>query len=283
MSSALSTIVFSLLVASSFASDAVELDTSNCAIKGAPGIYTYNPNTDEGPEDWGSIIPEFSTCGDGTKQSPVNFITDVSYGPLSMGPKPALRNANFTFASTTENWALSCEEEKACGYTDYNGTRYYHINTHFHSPSEHTLNGRQYPLESHFVHASEDGQLAVIATMYEYALESTYPGVIYAGGRRDFGVNKYFERIMDGVSAGKEEVEVLTKMVVKPSKGYCTLTGSLTTPPCTEGVTWIMSMNVETVSKRQVHGYQTSAGATFDGNNRPTQPLNGREITCYVK
>lgn len=192
-----------------------------------------------------------------------------------------LKDGNFTFDPTSSNWALSCPL-KECGSTMFKGEVFYHFNTHFHSPSEHTLNGKSFPLEAHFVHASEDGKLAVLATLFDYPSETGYVSTIVKGANKELGVNAYFKEILKGVSEGKNKVLVQTNEVIDAAKGYCSYSGSLTTPPCSEDVTWMMSLNIETVSRRQVHAYFVSAGASFDGNNRPIQPLNGRNITCYV-
>lgn len=253
----------------------------SCPVKGGDGDYNYDPTSGKGPEDWASLKPDYETCGSGISQSPINFISKVDYEPLSAGPKPMLKDAEFSFAATPSNWALSCPI-KECGFTMLNGERYYHVNTHFHAPSEHTLGGMTYPLEVHFVHSTEDGKLAVLATMFQYPDKMSYPNVITMGAKKDFGVNKYFEEILEGVSEGKEKFFVRTNKVVAAKKGYCVYSGSLTTPPCSEGVTFMMALNIETVSRRQVHEYSVSAGASFDGNNRPVQPLNLRSITCFV-
>lgn len=274
-------ILFLTVCSTSLAADSAGSVSPNCPVKAGEGEYNYDPTSGRGPEDWASLLPEYETCGSGMSQSPINFVFKVDYEPLSDGPKPMLEDRNFTFSPTPSNWALDCPI-KECGFTMLDGERYYHVNTHFHAPSEHTLGGRTYPLEAHFVHSTEDGKLAVLATMFEYPNKRSYPAVITMGANKDFGVNKYFEKILEGVLNDKKEVYVKTNMVVDASKGYCVYSGSLTTPPCSEGVTFMMAMNIETVSRRQVHAYAVSAGASFDGNNRPIQPLNGREITCFV-
>lgn len=270
---ALSTIV---LAAEPVAADA------SCPVKSAAGPYSYDPQSETGPADWGSIKPEYETCSTGEIQSPIDFPTSAMYAPLEDGPKPMLEASDFTFSSGSFNWAVACATEQTCGFTMFGGKKFYFLSQHFHAPSEHTLNGTQYPFESHMVHISEDGDLAVIATMFEYADESTYPSMIYAGNNMDFGVNQYVTQVLHGVTNDKGTFKLRPTKIIDASKGYCVYTGSLTTPPCSEGVTFLMALNIETISKRQVHEYYVSAGAPFDGNNRPVQPLNGREITCYI-
>lgn len=269
------------LATSALAATAVSADAS-CPVKGAEGDYSYDPTSGTGPADWGSIKPDYEACGTGKIQSPIDFPTSVLYAPLEDGPKPMLEASDFIFSAGSYNWALTCATDQTCGFTMFGGKKFYFLNQHFHAPSEHTLNGKQYPFESHMVHISEDGDLAVIATMFEFANESEYPPTIYAGNNLDFGVNSYIKQILNGVTKDKGTFKISPSKIIDSRKGYCVYTGSLTTPPCSEGVTFLMAMNVETVSKRQVHEYYVTAGAPFDGNNRPVQPLNGRKITCYV-
>lgn len=282
MHSILSITAILALAAVVLASEPVKVDSKSCSIKAAAGEFTYDKFSDHGPDHWGSIKEEFRTCGTGGIQSPINFTPDVKFSRMADGPKPMLKISDFTFGATSENWALTCAEEKKCGYTMFGGKTYYYVNTHFHSPSEHYLNGKQYPLESHMVHISEDGEIAVIATMYDYPGDSDYPSQVMAAGHKDYGVNNFFTTCMGGVMHEDSKITVHPMDIIDESKGFCVYTGSLTTPPCTEGVTFIMSMNVQTVSKRQVHDYRLSCGSPYDGNNRPVQPLNGREITCYL-
>lgn len=276
--------LFVLLVVSpfAFAADAVEGGSDSCLIKSGDGPFGYDPRSGKGPADWPTLLPTYSTCGTGQIQSPIDFPDKVRYAPKSRGPKPSLKRSNFTFSPTSSNWALTCAEENTCGFTMYNGTKLNHFNIHLHAPSEHTLNGRSYPLEAHFVHASDDGtQFGVIATMFDYPDEEAYINKIEAGRRGDVGHNKFMDEVLKGVSTGGT-FGVPSARILRPGMGYCKYTGSLTTPPCTEGVTFFMAAHIETVSRRQVWDYIISAGASFDGNNRPIQPRNGREITCYV-
>ena len=258
-----------------------ELSTpTNCAVKGAEGLYSYDPTSGSGPSVWGAM-PDFHTCGEGHHQSPIDFPTNVRYAPLEDGPRPALGMAELELASVSYNWALNCPEHHDCGETVYKGKVFKLVNLHFHHPSEHRLDGKQFPLESHMVHASEDGELAVLATMYDYAPES-YVTTIYEHDRKEFGTNKLLGSIIKHLYNGRSSFPVYMKSVIEPEKGYCTYVGSLTTPPCTEGVTFFMSNAVQTVSRRQVAKYALTSGAGFDGNNRPTQPMNDRNVTCYI-
>lgn len=269
-----------LLFSVARAADKLEVDSSKCAVKGAEGDFSYDPTSSTGPGDWGDLSSDFETCSLGSSQSPINFPLSVSYAPRSEGPKPSISVGNMSYSPTSYNWALSCEGD--CGYTMFAGQKFKLINLHLHAPSEHTLNGRQYPLEAHMVHISDAGDLAVIATMFDYPSTTTYQSQVAAGANKDYGVNSLVKEVMRGVMKNKGTFKVHLGSILNPGKGYCVYSGGLTTPPCTEGVTFLMAQNVETVSRRQVFDYSASCGVGMDGNNRPLQPLNGRVVTCYV-
>ncbi|CDF36550.1 carbonic anhydrase [Chondrus crispus] len=229
-------------------------------VKAVDGPYSYDTTRPNGPRSWSSVDEEFSACGAGEIQSPINFPAAVGASPLADGPQPKLVRANYTLGSGSWNWALACHEERACGYTMFAGKKWYVIQTHFHHPSEHTLMEKRFPLESHTVHQSEDGNLAVIATVFDYPPEADYPSTIKAAHNMDYGVNPYLKEVLEGITQDKGTFEIDPMAIIDPSQGFCSYTGSLTTPPCTEGVTFLMQMNIATVSRRQVHDYALSAG-----------------------
>eukprot|EP00737_Agarophyton_chilense_P000852 gb/GEZJ01000946.1/.p1 GENE.gb/GEZJ01000946.1/~~gb/GEZJ01000946.1/.p1 ORF type:complete len:284 (-),score=22.84 gb/GEZJ01000946.1/:337-1188(-) len=261
----------------------LEVDSSGCAVKSAVGNFAYDITLPNNPSNWGNIKEEFATCKDGDSQSPINFPVAFQYAPRAAGPKPMMNIANMTFGASSYNWAMSCSDESgSCGTTTFNGKTFELINVHFHSPSEHKLYGKQYPLECHMVHAAEDGSLAVIGIMFDYAGETSYPARIYHRVTPEYGDNRVLTTVLDGVKTDRVEWSIPVGQIVDHNKGYCSYSGSLTTPPCTEGVTWFMSMNILSISKRQVHEYSLTAGTSIDGNNRPVKPLNERPVTCYV-
>ncbi|CAN8075338.1 unnamed protein product [Agarophyton chilense] len=275
--------VLSLFTVSVLANEELEVDSSGCPVKSAVGDFAYDITLPNNPSNWGNIKEEFAACKDGDSQSPINFPANVQYAPKAAGPRPRMNMANMTFGASSYNWAMSCSDESgSCGTTTFNGKTYELINVHFHSPSEHKLFGKQYPLECHMVHAAEDGSLAVIGTMFDYADETSYPARIYQRVTPEYGDNRVLTTVLDGVKTDRVEWSIPVGQIVDHNKGYCSYSGSLTTPPCTEGVTWFMSMNVWSISERQVHEYSRTAGTSIDGNNRPVKPLNERPVTCYV-
>ena len=134
---------------------------------------------------------------------------------------------------------------------------------HFHAQSEHTINGKHYPLEGHFVFKAQDGRLAVIGVMYE------------AGA-----ANPVIQTVLDDLAgkhkaAGPQEID-LTALLPKQHGLYHYL-GSLTTPPLTENVEWYVLETPVTMSEAQIAAFRSH----YRHNNRNVQPLNGRPVIHY--
>uniref|UniRef100_UPI003AA99F9B carbonic anhydrase n=1 Tax=Candidatus Electronema sp. TJ TaxID=3401573 RepID=UPI003AA99F9B len=134
---------------------------------------------------------------------------------------------------------------------------------HFHAPSEHQIGGKSFPLEAHFVHAATDGQLAVVAVLYET-------------GEENSDLKKLWRQMPAKV--GQEEgmaAQVRAEKLLPENRDYYRLSGSLTTPPCTEGVLWLILKNQGAVSEEQARQFSELMSGS---NNRPVQPLNARAV-----
>ena len=133
---------------------------------------------------------------------------------------------------------------------------------HFHTPSEHTFLSKYFPMEAHFVHQSEAGELAVLAVMFEEGKENPALAPLLA----------------KKLQAGEKEklAEKLDVMPLFPEgQSHFRLNGSLTTPPCTEGVNWVVFKTAVNASKAQLDAMRDMIG---QANNRPVQPLNARLV-----
>lgn len=128
---------------------------------------------------------------------------------------------------------------------------------HFHDESEHTIDGRHYPLEAHFVNQAQDGRLAVVAVFFE------------EGAR-----NNGFQEVLDDVTDGKKTEILDVQSMFPKNKSYYHYLGSLTTPPLTENVEWYILKNPVQVSKNQINKFQEF----YKHNNRNVQSLNDRAI-----
>lgn len=252
--------------------------------------YSYDPNAADGPSQWGTLAGA-ATCGTGTLQSPVNL---PCQSPILLNllltldvPKVTTAAATFNFKLSNFNWALNCASAGTCGNTVYKGVTYNLINMHFHADSENIINDVRYPLEVHFVHQAADGTLLVIGVLFATA---DTPRDCITSGVRSGSRNEPFADILDNISAGNTQFIVNTedflegKLLERLGLGitsYCTWTGSLTTPPCSEPVTWFMAGKTQTISSVQVAAYKASTGSTTFGNSRPIQTFNNRPVTCY--
>ena len=217
-----------------------------------------------------------------------------------MNPTVNLIKTELKFESTNPvNWGLLCENVGQCGSTTFKGVTYDFANLHFHTKSEHKLNGRQFPLESHMVHRAADGSLLVIATMFSFRSKNAYLSNITGGNddddddddddnddddedRKPFKSNPVLGSISKNVAAGYERFDVAVRGLIG-NKGYCTYSGSLTTPPCTEGVTWLLALEEQPISSNQLNAYFISFNQSSFGNNHSIQPRHKRPVTCFVK
>ncbi len=215
--------------------------------------WTYEGH--EGPEHWGSLSEDFAACSEGRMQSPI----DVS-GTAAGGAGEAAFDYRDTALELVNNGHTVQVNVGGDSRATLAGRRYTLLQFHFHSPSEHTVGGRHYDMEAHFVHRGDDGKLAVVGVFME------------AGG-----ANGALQAIWDHmpVEEGSKTVtgvSVNAAALLPATYGFTTYAGSLTTPPCSEGVSWFVMKQPVAVSAAQVEAFR----AIMPANNRPAQPLNGR-------
>ncbi|MDO9392411.1 MAG: carbonic anhydrase family protein [Methylotenera sp.] len=212
----------------------------------------------EGPESWGKLSPEFITCDVGRNQSPIN-IEETARASL----KPLKAIQKFAAKDIVNNGHTVQINFKEGNMLALDNAAFQMKQVHFHSPSENTIRGKSFPLEAHFVHADSKGNLAVI-------------GVMYTEGKANVALAKLWEQLPN--EAG-EPVELKNRVIpsdlIPENRGYYRFSGSLTTPPCSEGVRWLLIKTPSTASKEQIEAFKR---AVNHDNNRPVQPLNGRLI-----
>lgn len=211
----------------------------------------------EGPAEWGALTPEFSQCREGAHQSPVDLASadaaalpalEVHYQPLA----PVLVNNGHTVQDTVGK-----------GNTLQVGGRTLELaQFHFHHASEHTLSGRHLPLELHFVHRDDQGKLSVLGLLVDEGAENPGLGVLLGHLPKAAGQT---------VTVG-ETVDLTS--LLPADRAYFQYEGSLTTPPCTEGVTWFVLQTPIAASRAQLEQF----ARVFENNSRPTMPLNDRHV-----
>jgi carbonic anhydrase len=199
------------------------------------------------------------SCGTGTHQSPIDL-------PASSPEKPLTMTATYTpFPISILNNGHTIQiEDAAPSSLKIDGVEYALAQFHFHFPSEHTLAGKSYDAEIHFVHKSADGKALVI-------------GVFVQKGKPNADLAPVFDAVGKATKAAQKLPATFDPTTIIPkSPRYAHYDGSLTTPPCSEGVSWF----VETASVIEISEQQLAAlRAPFHGDtHRPTQPLNGRTV-----
>ncbi|MDP2070911.1 carbonic anhydrase [Methylotenera sp.] len=212
----------------------------------------------DGPASWGKLSPEFVTCDVGRNQSPIN-IEETARASL----KPLKAIQKFAAKDIVNNGHTVQINFKEGNMLALDNAAFQMKQVHFHSPSENTIRGKSFPLEAHFVHADSKGNLAVI-------------GVMYTEGKANAALAKLWEQLPN--EAG-EPIELKNRVIpsdlIPENRGYYRFSGSLTTPPCSEGVRWLLIKTPLTASKEQIEAFKR---AVNHDNNRPVQPLNGRLI-----
>jgi carbonic anhydrase len=213
---------------------------------------------ESGPSHWGELSSEYALCATGKNQSPIN-LTDLIEAELptiefnySSDAKEILNNGHSIQVNYADGSSISVNDHE-----------FSLVQFHFHAPSENQIDGKSFPMEGHLVHADAGKNLAVVAVMFEL-------------GEANSAIVDLWEQMPD--SAGDTEQlssSINAEALLPKSKDYYHFNGSLTTPPCTEGVTWIVMKQPVTVSKKQVDAFVRVVGHP---NNRPVQPVNARFI-----
>lgn len=210
------------------------------------------------PANWGTMKEEYALCGTGKSQSPID-LKDAKKAKL---PKLATKYKKSTFKINNNGHTIQVDLPEGSTAT-LSGKEYNLVQFHFHAPSENTLNGESFPMEMHLVHKNADGELAVI-------------GVFIKEGK----AHPVIDAIWPNLPTGETEEPVACEGPIDPAvllpkkKGYYAFNGSLTTPPCSEGVAWHMLAEPIELSSEQILRFT----GYYDNNARPVQPLNERQV-----
>lgn len=213
---------------------------------------------DTGPAHWGDLKPEYILAKTGMRQSPIDLNDEAQseVAALAVDYKDTAVNI------VNNGHAIQVNYDPGSSVTVGSG-RFELLQFHFHSPSEHTVGGKHFPLEMHLVHKNAAGKLCVI-------------GVFFETGAENAALQKVWAHLSKATAKPRKiaGATVCAADLLPGDRMRCTYTGSLTTPPCTEDVTWLVMVTPLTASKAQLDAFR----AFYDGNNRPTQPLNDREL-----
>ena len=229
---------------------------------------------ENGPDVWGQLNQEYILCGEGTHQSPIDIVDPM---PTEL-PTISYEYSPATGVNIHHNGhTIEVAYPEGSGI-HIDGTDYQLLQFHFHAPSEHTVDGKPFDMEMHLVHQSEDGNLAVVGLLIESGRHHPAFDPIWTDlPSAPLETQRIENIIIDLPMMLSPNGQILDEAVQTFPSTY-RYNGSLTTPPCSEGVKWIvLTMPVE-MSESQIAAFK----AIIDGNNRPVQPLNGRELLLDV-
>jgi len=221
----------------------------------APAHWTYEGA--EGPAHWGTLDPAYAACADGSAQSPIDVVSPVP----TVAPDPVI--AYKAGPTTIVNNGHTIEAEAPGGNTvTIDGASFDLKQAHMHAPSEHEVDGASFPAEFHFVNKDTGGAITVV-------------GVLVTQGAADNEAWAPFVAAASTQPGGETEAELDWPALLPTDLTSYRYSGSLTTPPCTEGVHWVLLNTPVELSAAQIAALQNA----YDGNARPVQSLNGRQVT----
>lgn len=212
------------------------------------------------PEHWAELKPEFATCRTGKMQSPIDLAQANSAGQIAV-------SADYKAAPLTIlNNGHTVQVNFPAGSTMTSaGQEFYLLQVHFHTPSEEAINGKRFPMVAHFVHKDANGALGVLGVLFEEGAANSELAKIIAAAPK----HEHAATTITGVTINPADLIPSTLNVYR-------FQGSLTTPPCTEGVNWHVAQTTVTASADQIRAMATILGH----NARPIQPLNGRLVVA---
>ena len=215
---------------------------------------------ENGPQAWGRLKPEFNLCAIGKRQSPIN----IEDGSTLQGPAEQVQfnytPSNGTVVNNGHTIQVDVQGENSIVVR---GARYKLLQFHFHTPSEEQINSQRYAMVAHLVHKNEDGQLAVVAVLLEPGTANTLIDKVWTYMPLDAG---------DRVRMPRDLLNL--NELLPADQRYYQFMGSLTTPPCSEGVLWMVLKQPMQISRAQYKLFTQ----LYANNARPVQPVNGRPV-----
>jgi len=242
---------------------------SEAPTAGTPATPTASASADHptwsytgvtGPEHWGGLSPDWRSCSTGVEQSPIDLVTPSPAPGASLG----LDWGVVGYDTDDEGHGVHVEVEGPATLA-LEGTVFDLLQFHAHTPSEHTIDGRAADAEVHFVHRDDQGRLAVVGVLVEQGAENTAWADV---------VDHVAAREHEGEADETDEGPLDLAALLPTDLGHVDYVGSLTTPPCTEGVSWVVLTEPIEMSAEQID-------VLHDGHDsaRPTQPLGDRVVT----
>ncbi len=239
--------------------DAKAADAHGAEKPGAAGAHDakhWAYEGEGGPDKWADLAPENLVCRTGATQSPIDIAksqpgaggrTNIKWQPAGLS---VINNGHTIQADVANGGAIEVD-----------GVPYTLVQFHFHAPSEHTVNGKRFAMETHFVHKSAQGELAVVGVLHEAGAANDALAPVWAA--------------LPKTTEDKKAVATFDCASVLPKdRSMYRYAGSLTTPPCTEGVRWQLMQSPTPVSDAQVKAFNE----IIKPNARPVQPMKARDV-----
>jgi carbonic anhydrase len=211
-----------------------------------------------GPTHWGDLKPEFVTCKNGHHQSPIDIRetkkADLPAIRFEYKPSPLhiIDNGHTVMVNYAPGSFISVSDKK-----------YELKQFHFHRPSEEKINGKSFAMTVHLVHANSDGKLAVVAVLLQQGEDSPLIHELWSDLPKEKEKEEFFDNVQINLS-----------QILPADRGYYTFAGSLTTPPCSEDVTWFVLKHPTTISTEEIQRFSQ----LYRDDARPTQPLYDRIV-----
>jgi len=222
---------------------------------GAHGHWSYQGPA--GPQTWGGLKPEFNLCGNGQRQSPIDI-----RGGLPVDLEPVKFNYQPSPFAVIDNGHTVQANLAPGNHVEIGGKRFDLVQFHFHRPSEERIDGRQFEMSVHLVHKDDQGKLAVVAVLFDKGLPQP-------------AVQKVWNNLpLERGEESAARVQLDPAEILPTDRRYFTYMGSLTTPPCSEGVQWVVMRQPVTMSPEQLELF----ARIYPMNARPVQQASGRRI-----
>ena len=214
------------------------------------------------PNHWGELSEKYKMCSDGKNQSPINIVPEVLVATKGLEPikfdykakSTEVVNNGHTIQVNFEHGSIITIDGKEFELKQF----------HFHTPSENQINGKNFPLEGHFVHLDNEGNITVVAVMFDES-------------KKD---NDLLEKIWNAMPTEEAKKPFVIsandlKAILPDNKSYYRFDGSLTTPPCSEGVRWLVLKESVKLSHHEVEEF---LHVMHHSNNRNVQKINARKV-----
>jgi len=242
----------------SFLSLVLPLAAAPAIAQHAEAAHSWSYEGEHGPAHWGEVSPEYSVCRTGKHQSPIDIrgATPAGLPPIVFSYAPSPLRIIDNGHTVQVNYA-------ADSFITVGGRRYDLVQFHFHHPSEERITGQAYRLSVHLVHKDLDGKLAVVAVLLKRGRQNPFIEGLWKHLPADVGQ----ERAPEGATVDLGQL-------LPANHGYYAFTGSLTTPPCSEDVSWFVLKTPMEISKSEEAVFANK----YANNARPVQPLNGRSL-----